>query len=195
MGNVSLSLFLIAMEHILKGIAPLVAKKGEKIRAIITDVDGVLTDGGIIYDNTGNELKRFHVRDGHAIAPLRELGFKVGAVTGRNSEVVKFRCRELKFDFHYHGIKDKFAQVEEIRQEYGLEWDEIAFLGDDTIDMPLLEACGLGVVPADAPGYVRAVADYVTSKSGGAGVLREAADIILASQGKLEQVVRKYYPA
>jgi 3-deoxy-D-manno-octulosonate 8-phosphate phosphatase (KDO 8-P phosphatase) len=186
-------MFSSTMEHFIKHIAPEMVKRAQKIKAIITDVDGVLTDGGIIYDNSGNELKRFHVRDGHAIAPLRELGFWVGVVTGRNSEVVKFRCRELKFDFHYHGIKDKFSQVEEVLNDHNLNWEEVAFLGDDTIDMPIMEKCGLGVAPADAPEYVRKVAHLVTSKAGGQGVLREASDIILAAQGKLEEVVRRYY--
>ena len=180
------------MENILKQYSHSQIDKAKLIKAIICDVDGVLTDGGIIYDNHGNELKIFSVKDGFIINHLKRAGILVGAITGRESEVVKFRCNELKFDFHYHGAKDKIKLYQEIKNQYNLKDHQIAYIGDDIIDIPLLKASGLGIVPSDAIYYICDFANLITYARGGRGVLREAADFILAAQGKFEQVFNFY---
>jgi 3-deoxy-D-manno-octulosonate 8-phosphate phosphatase (KDO 8-P phosphatase) len=145
-----------------------------------------------IYDNHGNELKKFNVKDGQIISHVKQAGLIIGAITGRESEVVKFRCRELNFDFHYHGTKDKLSVYKEIKQKYNLSDHEVAYLGDDIIDIPILSACGLGIIPSDAVSYISDYANLITFAQGGKGVLREAADFILAAQGKLKEVVEYY---
>lgn len=167
-------------------------EKARKVKMIICDVDGVLTNGGIIYDNTGNELKIFNVKDGQIMKMLRQCGIRTGAVTGRSSEVVRLRMEEMGMDFHFHGIKDKGGKYQEIKEEWGLQDEEIAYLGDDIIDIPVLKLCGLAVTPQDAKAYVKAYAGLVTEAKGGEGVLRETAELILAARGEFEQALWQY---
>ena len=180
------------MEVILKQYTEEQIALAKKVNVIICDVDGVLTDGGIIYDNSAREYKKFNVKDGQIMKMLRSSGVKVGAITGRESDVVKFRMKEMGLDFHYHGIKDKRKQYEEIKEEWGFKDEEIAFLGDDIIDIPILEHCGFGVCPSDAKPYVQQYAQLVTQSKGGEGVLREAGDLILAARGEFEQALHQY---
>lgn len=180
------------MTDFLEKYAPDHINKAKRVKVIIADVDGVLTDGGIIYDNGGNEYKKFNVKDGQIIAHLKRSGILVGAVTGRLSDVVKYRCDELKLDFHYHGVKDKLEIYSRIKEEFKLENEEIAFIGDDIIDLPLLKLCGLSAAPDDALDYVKTAVDLVTSRRGGEGAFRELADFVLAAQGKLEDIIINY---
>lgn len=166
-------------------------EKAKKIKAIVFDVDGVLTDGGIIYDNSGMEYKRFNVKDGQIISHLKKNGFVVGAITGRNSEVVKNRCKELKLDFHYHGSSDKLVQYNKIKEEYKLSDEEIAYIGDDIIDLSILTRCGLSSTPQDARIYIKENVDFITPSRGGDGVLRDLADFILEAQDKLSDILNK----
>ncbi|NMM48063.1 KdsC family phosphatase [Marinigracilibium pacificum] len=162
-----------------------------KIKVVLFDVDGVLTDGGIIYDNSGMEYKRFHVRDGQIIRFLKESSITVGAITGRNSVVVKNRCEELKLDFHFHGVKNKLDTFKKIKLDYKVSDEEICFIGDDVIDLPILTRVGFSATPADAPDYMDNYVDYRCIKKGGYGVLREVADLILLSQGKLHDILER----
>ena len=163
--------------------------KSKKIKAILFDVDGVLTDGGIIYDDNGLEYKRYNVKDGQIISHLKRLGFSVGAITGRESDVVKNRCIELKLDFHKHGVKDKLIEYEKFKQKYDLKDEQISYIGDDIIDLSILVRCGLSVTPNDARVYMKENVDIVTLSKGGEGVLRDIADYILASQDLLESLI------
>ncbi|WP_297443791.1 HAD hydrolase family protein [Sulfurimonas sp.] len=164
-------------------------QKAKLIKAIVFDVDGVLTDGGIIYDNAGMEIKRFNVKDGQIISHLKKAGFVVGAITGRDSQVVKNRCEELKLDFHYHGSSDKLVQYEKIKENYSLKDEQIAYIGDDIIDLGILSRCGLGATPQDARSYMKENVDYVTPSKGGEGALRDFADMILDAQDLLESII------
>ncbi len=181
------------MDEILENISEDVQGRAQKIKAILFDVDGVLTDGSIIYTNSGDEIKSFNVKDGQIISHLRRLGFVVGAITGRKSTLVERRCKELKLDYCYQGVKDKFEKVQEIADDKGLKLEEIAYIGDDIIDLKVIRNVGLGVAPSDALFYVKEQAHLITKSFGGAGVLREVADIILASQGELEKIVHKHF--
>lgn len=169
-----------------------IESKAKKIKAIAFDVDGVLTDGGIIYDNSGMEIKRFNVKDGQIIAHLKRADFVVGAITGRDSQVVKNRCEELKLDFHYHGSSDKLVQYEKIKEDYNLKDEEIAYIGDDIIDLPILTRCGLSATPHDARTYIKSYVDVVTDSRGGDGALRDLADMILASQELFGTILNDY---
>lgn len=180
------------MQSVLKHYGLLTIQKAAAIKALVFDVDGVLTDGSIIYDETGRESKHFNVKDGFAIRPLRENGILCGAITGRNSDVVRLRMEELKVDFHYHGVGRKEEKYALIKEQYGLDDREIAYIGDDVIDLPILSQCGLAVTPSDALPYVQDFADLVSRHPGGRGVLREVADLVLAAQGKLESVIAPY---
>lgn len=164
-------------------------QKAQNIKAILFDVDGVLTDGGIIYDNTGLEYKRYNVKDGQIVSHLKKLGFVVGAITGRESDVVKNRCCELKLDFHKHGVKDKLVEYTNFKNEYKLEDSQIAYIGDDIIDLSILVRCGLSATPADAREYIKENVDIVTLAKGGEGVFRDIADFILDSQNLLEKII------
>ena len=177
------------METYLKGVNPEILEKAKKIKLLITDVDGVLTDGGIIYDNDGVESKKFNVKDGMIVQYLKKNQIKVGVISGRNSQVVRNRCIELGFDYHYHGIKDKAIQLQTILEEMDIELAECAFIGDDLWDLPILCQVGLSVAPKDALPYVRERVHFVSSLPGGKGVFREVGDLILMAKGQLEPII------
>lgn len=164
-------------------------EKAEKIKAILFDIDGVLTDGGIIYDDIGIEYKRYNVKDGQIISHLKRLGFVVGAISGRESDVVKNRCFELKLDFHKHGVKDKLVEYNNFKGTYSLKDDQIAYIGDDIIDLSILVRCGLSATPSDARSYMKENVDIVTDSKGGEGAFRDIADYILESQNMLEELI------
>ncbi len=165
------------------------SEKAKKIKAILFDIDGVLTDGGIIYDDTGLEYKRYNVKDGQIISHLKRLGFIVGAITGRESDVVKNRCLELKLDFHKHGVKDKLIEYNSFKDQYDFIDEEIAYIGDDIIDLSILVRCGLSATPNDARNYIKENVDIVTSSKGGEGVFRDVADYILNAQNLLDNLI------
>ncbi len=164
-------------------------EKASKIKLLITDIDGVMTDGGIIYDNSEEEYKKFDVKDGLIVHHLRRNKFMVGAITGRNSRVVENRCEELKFDFHYHGVKNKRKKFEEVLETLELEASQVVYIGDDLIDVPVLSMVGLSVCPSDALEYVKPFAHYVSRFAGGKGVFREIGDLLLHSQGLLLPII------
>lgn len=166
-------------------------KKADAIKALFFDVDGVLTDGKIIYDDAGRESKHFNVKDGQIMGHLRKAGVLVGAISGRESAAVSKRAAELKLDFCHQGIVDKEAVFLKLMEFYKLKKKEVAFVGDDINDLGILKQVGLPVCPADAPAYVRTFAELTTQAKGGQGVIREVADLILASKGYLEKVVKK----
>ncbi|WP_224998428.1 HAD family hydrolase [Cesiribacter sp. SM1] len=180
------------MQILLQAYPKDVVERAARIKAIITDVDGVLTAGSIIYDNSGNEYKIFNVKDGQIMKMLQWAGIFTGAITGRSSQVVKNRMTELGLDVHYHGIKDKVSQYRSILEEYNFKDEEVAFLGDDIIDIPILKHCGLAVCPADAKPYVRMHAHLVTNSIGGGGVFREVGDLVMAARGIFEEAMENY---
>jgi 3-deoxy-D-manno-octulosonate 8-phosphate phosphatase (KDO 8-P phosphatase) len=168
-------------------------KHAERIRLLIVDVDGVLTDGGIILDNEGNELKRFHVRDGHGIKMLIRAGIEVAIVTGRESEVVNRRAAELGIKTVHQRSKVKLEAYEEILKETGMTDEQVAYVGDDIVDLPVMRRVGLSVAVADAEDYVKEGAMIVTERPGGRGAVREVTDLILKAGGLWDEATKRYY--
>ncbi|MCH8927811.1 MAG: HAD hydrolase family protein [Candidatus Marinimicrobia bacterium] len=161
----------------------------KKIRALITDIDGVMTDGGIILGTDGQEFKRFDAKDGMGISMTKRAGIKVFILTGRTSQSVAKRGEELKFDGVYQGYMDKMIAYEEIKSEHNLSDEEILHIGDDILDLPIFKKVGFSVSPADGNPLVTDAADYVTERKGGHGAVRETTDLLLKAQGKLNRVI------
>jgi 3-deoxy-D-manno-octulosonate 8-phosphate phosphatase (KDO 8-P phosphatase) len=163
-----------------------IKEKAKKIRILILDVDGVMTDGSIILDNDGNEYKRFHVRDGHGVRMLLRAGIRGAIITGRRSEVVERRARELGISEVHQGVLDKLKVYEQILNKYGYKDEEVAFMGDDIVDSEILKRVGLSAVPADAEAGAKRWASFVSSRNGGRGAVRELVNLILSSSDLLE---------
>ncbi|OGP54158.1 MAG: hypothetical protein A2Y65_00255 [Deltaproteobacteria bacterium RBG_13_52_11] len=166
--------------------------KAAQVRLLVLDVDGVLTDGRIIMDHEGKEIKAFDVRDGHGIKLLREAGIEVAMLTGRNSPVVQKRADDLGILWVRQGVSDKVAAYEEIAHEVGIKDEETCFVGDDLIDIPLLKRVGMPIVVADGAEEAKQLALYVTTAPGGRGAVREVCDLLLQTQGKWEKILRRY---
>jgi len=162
--------------------------RAKKVRMLLLDVDGVLTDGRIILDNRGNELKAFHVRDGHGIKLAQRAGIIIGIITGRNAEVVNVRARELAIDEVHQGSLVKIRVYDSLLAKYGLRDDQAAFIGDDIVDAGILKRVGLAVAVADCDPAVRPFVHWTTKSEGGRGAVREAINLILRSQGKLQNL-------
>ncbi|HUJ16873.1 MAG TPA: HAD-IIIA family hydrolase [Nitrospirota bacterium] len=157
--------------------------KAKKIKLLLLDVDGVMTDGRIILDNQGNETKAFHVRDGHGIKLLQNEGVLVGIITGRKSEVVNIRARELGIMDVHQGIKDKLTAYDAVVAKHGLSDEEVAYIGDDEVDVAIFKRVGLAAAVADADPSVRPHVQLVTRAHGGRGAVREVINFILKSRG------------
>jgi 3-deoxy-D-manno-octulosonate 8-phosphate phosphatase (KDO 8-P phosphatase) len=157
--------------------------RAKKIRMLLLDVDGVLTDGRIILDNQGNEMKSFHVRDGHGIKLVQRSGIIVGIITGRKAEVVNIRARELAIDEVHQGSMEKVAVYESLLTKYNLRDDQVCFVGDDIVDVGILKRVGLPVAVADCDPAVLPHVRWITRSAGGRGAVREVADLLLRSQG------------
>ena len=162
------------------------------ITTVIFDVDGVLTDGRIIMDDDGRELKFFNVRDGHGIVLLHRAGLSSMIITGRRSKVVERRAKELRIPKVYQGVHNKLGLFEEIVEESGLSPSEIAYVGDDVVDIPLMRRVGLAVAVGDAHPEVKEVAHYVTRLPGGRGAVREFIETLLKIQGHWGKVTERY---
>lgn len=161
------------------------AGKAAKIKLVATDIDGVWTDGGMYYSETGDELKKFNTRDGMGVELLCKKGIRVAIMTNELTESVKRRADKLGLSLVYQGVKDKKAQIEEIMRQLGLTADEIAYIGDDINDLNALKICGLTATVSDGMAAVKAVVDYVCNKHGGEGAFREFAELILLAKGSM----------
>jgi 3-deoxy-D-manno-octulosonate 8-phosphate phosphatase (KDO 8-P phosphatase) len=166
--------------------------KLKKIKMLILDVDGVLTDGRVIMDDNGHETKNFNVRDGHGLKMIQRYGIKVALLTGRQSEVVKHRARDLEIKEVYQKVFNKKEVLAKILKKNKLTADQVAFVGDDIIDIPVLKAVGFSAAVADAYDVVKKSVDYITQNKGGRGAVRELCDLILQAQGKWPEVAAGY---
>lgn len=163
-------------------------ERAARILLLLLDVDGVLTDGKIVYDADGREIKAFHVRDGHGIKMLQQAGVEVGIVTGRRSTIVEARARELGMALVRQGVSDKRAAWQGLLHEKHLTPGQTAYVGDDILDVPLLRAVGFAAAVGDAEECVAQAADYVAGRPGGNGAVREIAEFILRARGAWDAV-------
>jgi 3-deoxy-D-manno-octulosonate 8-phosphate phosphatase (KDO 8-P phosphatase) len=168
------------------------AERCAAIELLLTDVDGVLTDGGVIIDNQGVESKCFNIRDGLGVRLWQNSGGLAGIVTGRSSQIVKLRAAELDMEIVRQGVKEKLPVVEEILATLKLQPEQLAYIGDDLPDVPAIRYAGLGIAVADAPEEVRGAADYVTSVPGGGGAVREVVELLLKNTGRWDEVIEKF---
>jgi 3-deoxy-D-manno-octulosonate 8-phosphate phosphatase (KDO 8-P phosphatase) len=163
-----------------------------RIEFVISDVDGVLTDGGIILDNQGIETKKFHIRDGLGIKLWQRAGYRFGILTARTSHVVKLRASELGVDIVRQGFEEKLPACRELLQQLAVSHDNVCYIGDDLTDIPLLRYVGLGVAVADAADETRAAARWVTSRPGGQGAVRELIETLLKAKQRWDDLIRKF---
>ena len=166
-----------------------------KIKLIVLDVDGTLTDGGIYYDSQGNEMKRFDVKDGLGILVARKTGLELAIITGRASPMVERRVKELGIQHLLQGVQKKYPALLELAKSCGLSLAEIGYIGDDLNDLQCMEAVGFRACPADAVQAVKSVCDYVAVASGGHGAVREVLEYLLTRQGLWDATANGCYRA
>jgi 3-deoxy-D-manno-octulosonate 8-phosphate phosphatase (KDO 8-P phosphatase) len=170
--------------------------RAQKIRLLLTDCDGVMTDGGLYYTADGKRVfeitKVFNIHDGQGFRLAREAGIKIGIISGRASPSLAARAREMQIDHLYQGIENKLAVYQQIMSADGLTDEEIAYIGDDLPDLCLMRRVGLSIAVADAVAEIREIAHYQTGRRGGRGAVREAIEMIVKAQGKWNELVRRY---
>ena len=166
--------------------------KAHEIRLVIFDIDGVLTNGGLHFDNEGREYKTFNSLDGHGIRMLLESGLQVAIITGRQSNLVNHRMRDLGVKMIYQGYRDKRPAFNKLLEKTGLSTDQIAYMGDDLPDLPIMSQVGLALTVQNAHAFVKQHADWISEASGGSGAVREATDFILRTQGLLDDKQASY---
>jgi len=166
--------------------------RAQRIKLILMDCDGVLTDGGLRLMADGDEQKTFHARDGQGISLCHHAGLKTGIISGRSSSAVERRAQDLKISYVRQEAKDKIKALDEILAAAGVSRDECAYIGDDVADIPVMQRVALAVAVADAVPETRQAAHYVTELKGGHGAVREVCDLILKAQGKWDEVMRRF---
>ena len=164
----------------------------QEIKLIIFDIDGVLTNGTLFLGDDGQEYKAFNSRDGHGIRMLLECGLNAAIITGRKSEVVKHRMQDLGVTTVFQGYRDKRPAFQDLLAQTGLNPEQIAYMGDDVVDLPVMKQVGLAIAVNDAHPFVLEHAHWITDKSGGTGAAREAIEMILQTQGLLQEKLASY---
>lgn len=168
--------------------------KAQGIHAAFFDVDGVLTDGGLYYSDQGEALKRFNTLDGHGLKLLRQAGITPAVITGRDSKPLRLRLAALGVTHVRYGTEDKRPAAETILDELGLDWTQVAAMGDDWPDLPVMNCCAFACAPANAHAQAKAVAHYVTTASGGHGAAREFCDLLLVAGGHYARLLDRVAP-
>ncbi|OSI06723.1 3-deoxy-D-manno-octulosonate 8-phosphate phosphatase [Neisseria animaloris] len=176
----------------MQNISPEIQSRAAKIKLLIMDVDGVLTDGHIYIRDNGEEIKPFHTLDGHGLKMLQASGVQTAIITGRDAPSVGIRVKQIGINHYYKGIHDKRAAYADLREKAGVEEHECAFIGDDVVDLPVMVRCGLPVAVPEAHWFALQHAAYVTRKTAGKGAVRELCDLIMQAQGTLEPALQEY---
>jgi 3-deoxy-D-manno-octulosonate 8-phosphate phosphatase (KDO 8-P phosphatase) len=170
----------------------LVVEKAKKLKLLILDVDGVLTDGRLFFDNEGTEYKCFHARDGHGIKLLRQTGVEVAIISGRRSNSVALRMKNLGIEYIFQGHENKRSAFAELLEKTGIMPEQAAYVGDDLLDLPIMMRVGLAIAVSDANFAVKERADWCTTLPGGQGAVREVCDFIMQAQGNFDNVLNAY---
>ncbi len=171
----------------------MVDERAKKIRLLMLDVDGVMTNGKIIINSNGIETKIFDVRDGHGIKMLMREGIDVIIITGRESEIVNMRAKELGIREVYQKVLKKIDKYEEILREKNLKDEDVCYIGDDLVDLPILRRVGFAIAVADSIDDIKRYVHYITKRRGGDGAVREVTELILKSQNRWDEVVKRYF--
>jgi 3-deoxy-D-manno-octulosonate 8-phosphate phosphatase (KDO 8-P phosphatase) len=166
--------------------------KAARIRLVIFDVDGVLTDGSLFLGDDGQEYKAFNSRDGHGMKMLQSNGVTIAIITGRSSQVVNHRMASLGIEHVYQGARDKAPVYAELRDKLGLDDSQVAYVGDDVVDLPVMRKVGLAIAVQDAHELVKKHAHWQTPNRGGRGAARDVCEMLMEAQGKLDDELRKY---
>ncbi|MCG6966645.1 MAG: 3-deoxy-manno-octulosonate-8-phosphatase KdsC [Chromatiaceae bacterium] len=169
-----------------------IQKKAAAIRLVVFDVDGVLTDGSLFIGDDGQEYKAFNSKDGHGMVMLQGSGVQIGIITGRTSEVVRIRMASLGIQHLYQGKREKLPAYQELKQATGLSDEQIAYVGDDVVDLPVMTKVGLAIAVQDAHILTKQHAHWVTPSGGGRGAAREVCELIMDAQGTLEGALQVY---
>ncbi len=166
--------------------------KAKDVRLFVMDVDGVLTDGKIIYTSSGEEIKFFNVKDGLGIKLLKNVGIKTAIITSRNSSIVEKRAKELGIDFIFQGEKNKIKALENLKKKMNIKNENILYIGDDLVDLPVLKVVGFPVCVPSSPKVIKEICIYITQKDGGEGAVRETVDMILELREEYEEAIKEY---
>lgn len=167
-------------------------EKAQKIKCLISDVDGVLTDGSLLIDNYGNELKIFNVQDGMGLKLLMAANIQVAVITTSRNAVIDHRMNQLGIEYYYKGCVNKIQAFLDLKEKLDLKNEEIAYVGDDLPDLEIIKQVGLGIAVANALPLVKEFAAWITEKTGGRGAVREICDLLLSAQNKTEMALEKY---
>lgn len=167
-------------------------EKAKKIKLLLLDVDGVLTDGRIVYDSRGQDLKFFDVHDGLGVYLLKKAGIKTILITAKGSRAIRPRAKDMQVEEVFEDISPKTSVLDRILKKYNLKLDEVCFVGDDLVDLCLMKKVGFPIAVFNASPEIKKVASYITLKEGGRGAVREVAELILKSQGRWEELVGLY---
>lgn len=166
--------------------------KAKKVKLLLLDVDGVLTDGRIVYDSRGGDMKFFDVHDGLGVYALKKAGIPTILITAKGSAAIKPRARDMQASAVYENISPKTVVLEEILKKYKVAREEVCFVGDDLVDLCLMKSVGLPIAVFNAAPEIKQVASYITIREGGRGAVREVAELILKAQGKWSEVIQSY---
>ena len=169
-----------------------ISRKAAKIKLAVFDIDGVLTDGGIFLNDNGEELKRFHVHDGQGLVLLKQSGCHVAVITARSAEIVSSRMKELGIEHVYQNQSDKSAALAELMTGLNIKNDAVAYTGDDLVDLAAMNMAGLAIAVADAHPVALKQADWVTTRRGGNGAVREICELLLQAQGKYDEILEQF---
>ncbi|MCW8933296.1 MAG: 3-deoxy-manno-octulosonate-8-phosphatase KdsC [Gammaproteobacteria bacterium] len=172
-----------------------ITEKAKKIKLVIFDIDGVLTTGALFIGDDGQEYKAFHSKDGHGLRMLQDSGVEVAIITGRTSNVVAHRAKDLGITRIYQGKREKLPAYEELIKETGLNHEQIAYVGDDVVDLPVMCKVGLAICVQDGHSFVKQHSHWITENNGGCGAGRDVCEMILEAQGNLHNMLQSYIKA
>ena len=167
-------------------------ERTSKVKLMVFDCDGVLTDGRLYINDEGEETRAFHVLDGHGIQMLRATGVETALISGRVSKAIETRAEAIGIDHVFQGVEDKLAVFRQLLEKLGLSADQTGYMGDDIVDIPVMRRCGLSVAVPDSPILVREAAHYVTTSRGGRGAARELCEFIMQIQGTYDRQLARY---
>ena len=168
--------------------------QAQDVRVLFLDIDGVLTDGGLLFSEHGETIKRFNTLDGHGIKLLQQAGITPAVITGRDSAPLRLRLQQLGIQHVRYGTEDKYPAAQEILKALGLDWSQAAAMGDDWPDLPVMARSALACAPANAHVECSAIAHYVSSREGGRGAVREVCDLLLVASGHYRRLLERYLP-